>query len=41
MLVTPNGWGGNFFNRYTRTGYQGEAKRVTSIPISSGTANMS
>jgi len=28
MLETPNGWDGNFFNRYTRTGYQGEGRET-------------
>jgi hypothetical protein len=28
MQVTPNGWGGNFFNAYTRTGHQGEARET-------------
>jgi hypothetical protein len=28
MLVTPNGWGGNFFNAYTRTAQQGEARET-------------
>jgi hypothetical protein len=28
MLITPNGWGGNFFNAYTRTGQQGEARET-------------
>ena len=32
MEVTPNGWGGNFFNRYTRTGYQGEARESYQYP---------
>jgi hypothetical protein len=32
MLVTPDGWGGNFFNRYTRTGYQGEGRETYQFP---------
>lgn len=32
MLVTPNGWGGNYFNRYTRTGYQGEGRENFQFP---------
>jgi hypothetical protein len=28
MLITPDGWGGNFFNRYNRTGYQGEGRET-------------
>jgi hypothetical protein len=32
MLLTPNGWGGNFFNRYTRTGHQGEGRETFQFP---------
>ena len=28
MLVTPNGWGGNYFNAWARTGYQQEASQT-------------
>ncbi len=28
MLVTPNGWGGNFFNAWARDGYQQEASQT-------------
>jgi hypothetical protein len=28
MLVTPNGWGGNFFNLWARDGYQEEASQT-------------
>ncbi|MGO8816559.1 MAG: carboxypeptidase regulatory-like domain-containing protein [Terriglobia bacterium] len=32
MQVTPNGWGGNFFNAYTRTADQGEARETYQFP---------
>jgi hypothetical protein len=32
MLVTPNGWGGNFFNAYTRTSRQVEAQESYQFP---------
>ncbi len=32
MLVTPEGWGGNYFNRYTRTGYEGEERETFQFP---------
>ena len=32
MQVTPNGWGGNFFNAYTRTGDRGEARETFQFP---------
>ncbi len=32
MLITPNGWGGNYFNRYTRTGHQGEGRETYQFP---------
>ena len=32
MQVTPNGWGGNFFNAYTRTGHKGEARETYQFP---------
>ena len=32
MEVTPNGWGGNFFNAYTRTGHQGEWRETYQFP---------
>jgi hypothetical protein len=32
MLVTPEGWGGNFFNQYTRTSHQGEGREVLQLP---------
>jgi hypothetical protein len=32
MLVAPDGWGGDFFNRYTRTGYQGEGRETYQFP---------
>ena len=32
MVVTPDGWGGNFFNRYTRTGYEGEGRETYQSP---------
>ncbi len=32
MLVTPDGWGGNYFNRYTRTGNQGEGREIYQFP---------
>jgi hypothetical protein len=32
MLLTPNGWEGNFFNRYTRTGHQGEGREIYQFP---------
>ena len=28
MLVTPNGWGGDFFNAYTRAGHLGEVRET-------------
>ena len=28
MQVTPNGWGGNFFNAYTRRAHQGEVREI-------------
>ena len=33
MEVTPNGWGGNFFNAYTRTAERGEARESYQLPI--------
>ncbi len=32
MLVTPEGWGGNYFNRYTRTGHEGEGRETYQFP---------
>ena len=32
MLVTPNGWGGNFFNAYTRKADKGEARETYQYP---------
>ncbi len=32
MQITPNGWGGNFFNAYTRTGDQGEGRETYQFP---------
>jgi hypothetical protein len=32
MQVTPNGWGGNFFNSYTRTSQQLEAQETFQFP---------
>jgi carboxypeptidase family protein/TonB-dependent receptor-like protein len=32
MLVTPNGWGGNFFNQYTRTSSQQELQDTYQFP---------
>ena len=32
MQVTPNGWGGDFFNAYTRTADQGEARETYQFP---------
>jgi hypothetical protein len=32
MLVTPNGWEGNFFNGYTRTSDQGEFRETYQFP---------
>jgi hypothetical protein len=32
MQITPNGWGGNFFNAYTRTSDQGEARETYQFP---------
>jgi hypothetical protein len=32
MLVTPDGWGGNFFNMWTRAGYQQEASQTYQSP---------
>ena len=32
MLVTPNGWGGNFFNTWARAGYQQEASQTYQSP---------
>jgi hypothetical protein len=32
MQVTPNGWGGNYFNAYTRTGDAGEARETMQFP---------
>ncbi len=32
MQVTPNGWGGNFFNAFTRTSNQGEAQETFQFP---------
>lgn len=33
MLVTPNGWGGNFFNAYNRTSHQGEVRESYQYPL--------
>ena len=32
MQVTPNGWGGDFFNAYTRTAHKGEAREIYQFP---------
>jgi hypothetical protein len=32
MLVTPNGWGGNFFNTWARDGFQQEASQTYQSP---------
>jgi hypothetical protein len=32
MLVTPDGWGGNFFNTWTRTASQFEALPILQLP---------
>src|SRR5208337_4070437 len=32
MLVTPNGWGGNFFNTWARDGFQQEASQAYQFP---------
>jgi hypothetical protein len=32
MQVTPDGWGGNFFNAFTRTSNQGEAQETFQFP---------
>ncbi len=32
MQVTPNGWGGNFFNAYTRSADKGEARETYQFP---------
>jgi hypothetical protein len=32
MQVTPDGWGGNFFNSFTRTSNQGEAQETFQFP---------
>ena len=32
MLVTPNGWGGNFFNTWARDGFQQEASQTYQFP---------
>jgi hypothetical protein len=32
MDVTPEGWRGNFFNAYTRTGHQGEGREIYQFP---------
>jgi hypothetical protein len=32
MQVTPEGWGGNFFNAFTRTSNQGEAQETFQFP---------
>ncbi len=32
MQVTPNGWGGDFFNAYTRTAHKGEARATYQFP---------
>jgi len=32
MQVTPNGWGGDFFNAYTRTSDKGEARETYQFP---------
>ena len=32
MQVTPDGWGGNFFNTFTRTSNQGEAQETYQFP---------
>jgi carboxypeptidase family protein len=32
MLVTPNGWGGNYFNKYTRSGSQQEVQETYQFP---------
>jgi len=32
MLVTPDGWGGNFFNSFTRTSNQAEAQETFQFP---------
>ena len=32
MQVTPNGWGGDFFNAYTRTAHKGEGREIYQFP---------
>lgn len=32
MQITPNGWGGDFFNAYNRTAHQGEARESFQFP---------
>jgi len=32
MLVTPNGWGGNFFNTYTRTSDEQQVRQMYELP---------
>jgi hypothetical protein len=32
MLITPEGYGGNYFNRYTRAGYEGEGRETYQFP---------
>ena len=41
MQVTPNGWGGNFFNAYTRTGHRVRHGRPINFPAWTGTESTS